>query len=165
MKGSHSASLILSIESSSGSEEGSDGQQVMPELLNEAFLMKATCTWQKSWKHHKEPISYATLLSMYKLGTGIYVATIMIIDRCTHIPTHRTTTHRYYRLRKRDWKPLTWAIDARTSALRTPRYSLRPWKRSRPLKEPQNHELKTQDTARTELQRRSLPHCTHQQQS
>ena len=33
---------LLSIESSSTSEEGRGGQQVSPELLNKAFLTKAT---------------------------------------------------------------------------------------------------------------------------
>ena len=33
---------LLSINSWSGSEERSDGQQMTPELLNEAFLMKTT---------------------------------------------------------------------------------------------------------------------------
>ena len=33
---------LLSIESSSRSEEGRGGQQMSPELLNKAFSMKAT---------------------------------------------------------------------------------------------------------------------------
>ena len=33
----------LSIESLSGSEEGSNDQQMMPELLNKAFSVKAMC--------------------------------------------------------------------------------------------------------------------------
>jgi hypothetical protein len=43
----------LSIESSPGSEKGSSGQQMTPELLNEAFSAKVTL--QKTGKHHKEP--------------------------------------------------------------------------------------------------------------
>ena len=35
----------LSIESSPGSEEGGSDQQMMPELLNEAFSVKAA--WRK----------------------------------------------------------------------------------------------------------------------
>ena len=41
---------LLSIERSLGSEGGSNNQQMMPELLNKAFSMKA-----RSLKHHKEP--------------------------------------------------------------------------------------------------------------
>ena len=37
-----------------GNEEGGSDQQVMPELLNEAFSEKAT--QQKPWKHHKETL-------------------------------------------------------------------------------------------------------------
>ena len=44
---------LLSIESSSGSEEGHGGQQMTPELLNKAFSAKATRC--KSGERHKEP--------------------------------------------------------------------------------------------------------------
>ena len=54
----------LSIERSLGSEEGGGDQQMMPELLNEAFSEKATRL--KPRKHHKEP--YETSLAMYERG-------------------------------------------------------------------------------------------------
>ena len=60
-----------------------------------------------------------------------------------------TLFHRSYRLRKWDWKPLTWAIDAHTSALRTPCYSSCPWKWSHLLKETTNPQHTSQDIART----------------
>ena len=45
--------FLLSIESSSGSVEGSGGKQITPYLLNEAFSAKSTRC--KSVKRHKEP--------------------------------------------------------------------------------------------------------------
>ena len=64
-------------------------------------------------------------------------------------PKRHNSVHRSYRLRKWDWKLLTWTIDVRTSALRTLCYSLRPWKWSRSLKETTNPQHTNQNIART----------------
>ncbi len=48
---------LLSIESLSGSEDGSGGQQMIPELSNEAFSTKSTQFVQS--KRRKEPYNIA----------------------------------------------------------------------------------------------------------
>jgi hypothetical protein len=55
---------LLSIESSSGSEEGSGDQHMKPELLNEVFSAKSTQFIQS--KRHKE--SYNIALETSKRG-------------------------------------------------------------------------------------------------
>ena len=70
---------LLSIGSSSGSEEGSGDWQMAPELLNKAFSAKATR--QKPWKHRKEP--YDTLFRCTNKVCSRFCGNRQI-DRHTH---------------------------------------------------------------------------------
>ena len=66
---------LMSIESSSGSEEGRGGQQMMPKLLNKAFSMKAT-------NLNLENVIKNPMALVYNIQTR-YVAASVVTDALT----------------------------------------------------------------------------------
>ena len=71
--------FVVSVESSSGSVEGSSGKQMTPELLNEAFLVKTTL--YKSVKRHKEPNDTSSKI-MYVADSAVTDKTDTQTDYC-----------------------------------------------------------------------------------